>query len=192
MPARYASITVPAAAAAAIQHCRCFMLGPNHNLCTLQRTDRPDIAPQGSQISTELTAPFCVLLTAECAPGYAAKGNNGICKACPSSTVAAGGSTLTSACLRCPEGTKPSSDKTECTCGAGHYRASANAGEGFAPVACKPCTARTAYITGSEHTSSSCSTCARGQVANKEHTWCGEFTVCITSWRGYARPTAQQ
>lgn len=111
----------------------------------------------------------------ECAPGYAAKGNNGICKACPANTdIAPGGSTLNSECLKCPEGTLPSRDKSECTCAAGHYRVTVAAEEGFAPFACKPCTARTAYITGNNHVSGTCSTCPRGQVANKEHTWCVE------------------
>jgi hypothetical protein len=46
---------------------------------------------------------------------------------------------------------------------------------GFAPVGCKPCSGRNQYITGSLHSSRSCSTCPSGQVANKAHTWCGEW-----------------
>ncbi|KAF6255697.1 hypothetical protein COO60DRAFT_1533329 [Scenedesmus sp. NREL 46B-D3] len=110
----------------------------------------------------------------ECAAGYAGKGNDGICKKCPAGTqVAEGGSVISSECLRCPQGTIASRDGTRCTCAAGHYQvAVSRADPGFMPVGCKLCSGRTQYITGSLHTSRSCSTCRSGQVANKAHTWC--------------------
>lgn len=110
----------------------------------------------------------------ECAAGYAGKDNDGICKKCPAGTqVAAGGSVISSECLRCPQGTVVSRDGTKCTCAAGHYQVPVSrADPGFASVGCKMCTGRTQYITGSQHTSRSCSTCPSGQVANKAHTWC--------------------
>lgn len=114
---------------------------------------------------------------AECAAGYAGKGNDGICKKCPAGTdIAKGGSVVASDCLRCPQGTTPSRDGLDCTCAAGHYQAAfPQADSGYVPVTCKMCSGRTQYITGSFHTSRSCSTCPSGQVANRAHTWCGEW-----------------
>ncbi|KAF8057735.1 hypothetical protein HT031_005919 [Scenedesmus sp. PABB004] len=109
----------------------------------------------------------------ECAPGYAGKGNDGLCLKCSADTdIAPGGSVLSSECLKCPAGTQPSRDRSACTCPAGHYQVSVRAEAGFVGVACKMCSSRTAYITGAFHTSRSCSTCASGKVANKDHTWC--------------------
>jgi len=56
----------------------------------------------------------------ECAPGFAGRGNQGICRPCPAGTqIALGGSVLRSTCLNCPEGTVWSDDGTKCLCPAG-------------------------------------------------------------------------
>jgi hypothetical protein len=137
---------------------------------------RSEACNHNQALMSQLPAAAAAVVATECAAGYAGKGNDGICKKCPAGTqVAAGGSVISSECLRCPQGTVVSRDGTKCTCAAGHYQVPVSrADPGFASVGCKMCTGRTQYITGSQHTSRSCSTCPSGQVANKAHTWCGE------------------
>lgn len=62
-------------------------------------------AVHAAALPHELT--LCSLLpSAECAPGWAGKGNNGVCMQCPPGTqVAAGGPIALSQCLSCPETT---------------------------------------------------------------------------------------
>lgn len=111
-----------------------------------------------------------------CAPGYAARGNKGLCKPCPEGTqFAPGGSLLYSACLNCPtaaNGAIFSAEAKDCLCPPGRYKAMAEAGEGFKPVDCRPCEARSAYIADAAHDKRSCDTCPPGKVANKDHTAC--------------------
>jgi hypothetical protein len=125
----------------------------------------------------------------ECAPGYAGKGQDGTCKKCPAETdLAEGGPIKTSVCLRCPKGTIVSDDGTDCLCPAGAYRVSADQEPGFKRVACKACEARTAYVSDELHARDSCSACKSPQVANKDHTKCGECVLSVTNQSHAALP----
>lgn len=117
-----------------------------------------------------------MLPAAECAPGYAGKGQDGVCKKCPAGTdIAEGGPITKSVCIKCPKGSYVNADATDCICPAGHYRAVApEQAPGVKKIACKPCTARGAYVADDGHTHDTCKTCAAPQVANKDHTGCGE------------------
>jgi hypothetical protein len=113
---------------------------------------------------------------AECAPGYAGKGQDGVCKKCPAGTdIAEGGAIAKSVCTKCPEGSFVSEAGTDCLCPAGHYRAPAADQEPmYMKIACKPCMARTAYVDTDGHNRDSCKMCAAPLVANEDHTKCGE------------------
>jgi hypothetical protein len=112
---------------------------------------------------------------AECAPGYGGKGQEGVCKKCPPGTdIASGGPILRSVCLKCPKGSTVSADGLDCVCPAGTYRAVADQPAGYKRIACKPCAARAAYMEEDAHTRESCNTCRAPEVANTEHTKCGE------------------
>jgi hypothetical protein len=117
-----------------------------------------------------------LLLFAECAAGYAGKGQDGVCKKCPAGTdIAEGGAIAKSVCTKCPEGTFVNEAGTDCVCPAGTYKAaSPDQPAGYKKMECKPCAARNAYVDTDGHSRDSCKVCTAPMLSNKDHTKCGE------------------
>lgn len=120
--------------------------------------------------------PCPVCPAAECAPGYAGKGQDGVCKKCPAGTdIAEGGAIAKSVCTKCPEGSYVNKEGTDCVCPAGTYKvASPDQPAGYKKMECKPCAARNAYVDTDAHSRDTCKVCTAPMLANKDHTSCGE------------------
>lgn len=117
---------------------------------------------------------------AECAPGYAGKGMNGVCKKCPSgANIALGGPVSRSVCIKCPKGSYVNQDSSECVCPSGHYKVVADQPLGYAKMVCKPCVARTAYVEEEGHSQNTCNYCQSPLVANKDHNSCGRYCQSV-------------
>ena len=138
--------------------------------------------PQAATCSCSLIAETPVHLSllpdahlAECAAGFAGKGQDGQCKKCPAGTdIAEGGPMGKSVCLKCPKGSFVNSQGSDCLCPAGHFRVTADQPAGYKKIACQPCQARNAYVPDERHAKEACALCRIPMVANKDHSDCGK------------------
>lgn len=162
--------------------CQVFPKESSNHRCVSHRTEQCNVLQPASHLSSMceclcVSPPAACVVVAECAPGFAGKGQDGLCKRCPAGTdIAVGGPMTKSVCLKCPEGSFVNPEGTDCVCAAGHYRVVADQPAGYRKVACQPCAARNAYMAEDGHTKEACSLCKMGLVANKEHTDCGEYS----------------